>query len=87
MSDHIPKIPKPTGYTKKPKAKTTDRGYGSVHQKLRLMVIADQVGICLWCHQAWASELHHLDHRPSNTKRENLVALCPKCHQEYHKAH
>jgi hypothetical protein len=32
----------------------------------------------------WATETHHIDENKSNHSRENLLAVCKKCHAEIH---
>ena len=40
---------------------------------------------CGKCGRAGRLETHHKDYNPSNNNRNNLVALCRKCHLEIHK--
>jgi 5-methylcytosine-specific restriction endonuclease McrA len=64
---------------------TTERGYGTAHQALRLQVLAEQGGLCAWCKRVWGTDLHHLDHDSHNQARSNLVVICERCHQDYHR--
>lgn len=64
-----------------PRATTTQRGYGSRHQKIRAAFLRT-FPICR-C-GAWAKEMHHKDRNTSNTAASNLEALCTACHQREH---
>lgn len=68
---------------KPPRLKTTDRGYGTRHQKIRASFLKLHP-ICQRCGAAWSKHLHHKDRNTSNTSASNLEALCQPCHHKEH---
>lgn len=73
----MPAAPK---YAPRPKASSAARGYGHRHRQARRQVLAAQGGLCAWCRDAAATDLHHADGNTANLSRPNLVALCERCH-------
>ncbi len=59
------------------------RGYGRNHQRLRLIVMAEQP-LCLTCQAAGrielGTEMDHIDGNVNNLSRDNLQMLCKGCH-------
>lgn len=69
-------------------------------RELRAQVMTEQKGLCRWCYEKGyivpATEVHHIiecesgktdaDVRRLMFSRSNVVALCHKCHSDYHKA-
>lgn len=62
---------------------TTERGYGWLWQKLRLLVLADEP-LCRFCRERGlivaAEEVDHIDGDSFNNDRDNLRPLCRDCH-------
>ena len=69
-------------------------------RELRIQVLREQNGLCKWCmdRHGWvvpATECHHLrevetgrteaEQRELMFNRTNVVALCHRCHADYHK--
>lgn len=69
--------------TPPPRGSTTERGYGHAHRRQRKRLIAENP-LCQKCGDAWAEQLHHLDHNPHNRAPDNVEMLCEKCHREEH---
>ena len=78
MPDLPPLTPQPG---KRPRAKTTERGYGSAHREFRRALLA-LYPLCQRCGQAWSVHAHHLQY-PA-TCLEHYQALCLNCHNEIH---
>lgn len=53
-------------------------------QRLYLLSIRDRCESCGWMEYVNLLEVHHVDHNRRNGKLENLVLLCPTCHEVRH---
>lgn len=77
-------VPIKPQHTPRPRGSTTERGYGTAHQKQRKILLARHP-LCQRCGQDWSAHLHHLDHNPHNRDESNVVVLCERCHQAEHR--
>ena len=62
---------------------TSERGYGTAHQKLRRRVLKERP-VCERCRDRFSEHLHHRDRDPHNRAESNLEALCKPCHDAEH---
>ena len=58
--------------------------------RIRRSLLAEQDGRCTDCYddiEYSPSEIHHIERRADggSNRLENLVLLCPECHQERHR--
>jgi hypothetical protein len=79
MPNKPKKVPTPK-HNKPPRKKTTDRGYGHLHQMLR-DILLKKYPICQICNNALSEEAHHL-HYGKGVTLNSYLALCSKCHRE-----
>lgn len=56
--------------------------YGTLHQKLRLQVLAERP-VCEVCQKAFATQAHHKKYPALSTA--DYQALCAECHKAQHK--
>lgn len=82
---NAPKLPPRPPPTAPDRGSTTERGYGTAHQKARAELLR-RIPICQRCGVAWSRHMHHRDRNTSNRRPENLEALCERCHQAEHQA-
>lgn len=80
MPDMPPLTPRYSPRRRMPQASSTARGYDERHKRIRRAVLAEQNGLCAWCQNAFATDLHHKDGNVRNRDRSNLVGLCEPCH-------
>src|SRR5437588_8087367 len=82
----LPPRSKPPRDPHKPKRRTTtERGYGTDHEKLRTIVIA-QEPVCSICKNALSEQMHHKDGNAFNRERSNVTGVCRSCHMALHKS-
>lgn len=58
---------------------TTERGYGSEHQRQRERLLKERP-LCQLCGKAWSTDLHHIDRNPFNRADDNALMVCEPCH-------
>lgn len=56
--------------------------YDSCHR--RANDVYDKIKKCELCGKSKDVEIHHLDKNINNNNRDNLMAVCPKCHAKFH---
>lgn len=66
----------------KKKASSNVRGYGTQHQHLRELVLANHP-ICQQCKARFSEHAHHLRYG-DNLGVHDYLALCRECHQQIH---
>lgn len=71
------------GSNRPPRRKTSERGYGTDHQRQRAELIR-KYPLCQRCGSDWSRQLHHIDRNPNNRHPDNLEMLCKRCHQIEH---
>lgn len=76
----VPTRPKATP---PPRGTTTERGYGTAHQRQRARLLT-QHPICQRCGNDWSKHLHHIDRDTFNRDPSNVVMLCERCHDAEH---
>lgn len=69
----------------KNKKTTTQRGYGSEHQIIRAELLR-LFPICQLCNDAFSEHMHHINHKPHDRRRSNLLMCCKGCHMQLHNA-
>lgn len=78
----LPPRPRPAASTR-PRASTTERGYGYAHQKQRARLI-ELYPVCQRCGNDWSRHLHHRDRNPFNRSPDNVEMICEACHEREH---
>lgn len=79
----LPPRPAATASASPRRRTTTERGYGTGHQKIRARLKALHP-VCQWCELRWSEHLHHIDRDTFNRAPGNLVMLCVPCHDRAH---
>jgi 5-methylcytosine-specific restriction protein A len=89
---HRPKRLTPQGHHTPPRGTTTERGYGSEWQRIRLFVLSEhptcQLRLSPTC-TGWSQHVHHTLplSRGGTHDTSNLLACCFACHMRWHKEH
>lgn len=55
-----------------------------ISQKLRNQILAKSDHLCQFCgsHETSTFEIHHIDEDKTTNSEENLIAVCPTCHEK-----
>jgi 5-methylcytosine-specific restriction endonuclease McrA len=76
-------VPLKPKYQRPPRKTTSQRGYGSEHERVRARLLAEHQ-LCQRCERDWSKHYHHRDRNTFNRAWENAEALCEACHQAEH---